>query len=84
VLTDVVMSQRANRRLLGGIERDLAHSDPHLNMLFWSFAVRARGAEMPDIETIRTRSPRLFGWLGRHADRDPEGSDVQARPPTLP
>jgi hypothetical protein len=84
VLTDVLMSLRTNRRLLRGIERDLAHCDPRLNMLFWSFTVQARGAEMPGTEMIVTQSPRLFGWLRRHADRDPEGSDGQARPRTLP
>ena len=78
------MSPRTNQRLLRGIERDLAHSDPPLNMLFWSFTVQALGAEMPSIEMIRVRPPRLFGWLGRRADRYPEGSDGHARPRPLP
>ena len=78
------MNAHTGRRLLHRIERDLARSDPHLNMLFASFTVLTRGAEMPGMEMIRTRPPRLFGWLGRRADRHPEGSDGHARPRTLP
>ena len=66
------------------IERDLARSDPSLNTLFASFTVQTQGVKMPAMETTRTRRWRLFGWLGRRADGQREGSDGRARPRTLP
>ena len=78
------MNPRTDRRLLRRLERDLAHSDPHLKMLFASFTVQAWGAEMPGTEMIRTRPLRLFEWLGRRADRHPEGSDGHTLPRTHP
>ena len=78
------MNPRADRRLLRRLERDLAHSDPHLKMLFASFTVQAWGAEMPGTEMIRTRPLRLFEWLGRRADRHSEGSDGHTLPRTHP
>jgi hypothetical protein len=63
------MNVRRGRRALRGIERDLAASDPDLTLHFLSFTGRTRTAKMPDTEKIRTRRLRLFGRLGRHADR---------------
>jgi hypothetical protein len=79
-----MMNLRASRRALRGIEQYLAHSDPHLNVLFESFTAQARNAKMPSVEMTETRSPRLFGWLGRRADYQREGTDGRARPRTFP
>ena len=78
------MNLRTGRRLLRGIERDLARSDPHLDVLFGSFTVQAEGAQMPDVEMSRTRPLRLLRWLGWCADRHRETSDGHAHPRTLP
>jgi hypothetical protein len=78
------MSLRPHRRALRGIERDLACSDPHLNMLFASFTHLAGGTKMPRIEMIGAWPVRLVRWLGRRADRYLEGTDGRARPRTLP
>jgi hypothetical protein len=75
------MNLRRGRRVLRGIERDLAQSDPGLAMFFVSFTARAKGAEMPDTEQIKARSRRPFGRLGRRADRHRAGEDRWARAP---
>ena len=78
------MSLRLRQRVLRGIERDLARSDPHLNMLFASFTHLAGGTKMPHIEMIGAWPVRLVRWLGRRADRYLEGTDGHAQPRTLP
>jgi hypothetical protein len=75
------MNLRQGRRALRGIERDLAHSDPHLNFSFTSFTARTRSAKMPDTEKIRSRRLRLFGRLGRRADRHQVSEDWRSRAP---
>jgi hypothetical protein len=62
------MYLRPSRRALRGIERDLAHSDPDLDMLFTSFTVLTQGTRMPRLETTRTWRLRLFRWLGCFED----------------
>jgi hypothetical protein len=75
------MNLRRSRLALHGIERDLVHSDPRLNTLFESFTGQAGGGRMPGTEKIETRSLRLFGRLGRRADRHQLGEDWRARAP---
>ena len=72
---------RRGRRILRGIERDLAHSDLRLSMLLESFTELAKDADMPGTEKIRTRRLRLFGRLGRHADRHQAREDRRATAP---
>jgi hypothetical protein len=74
-----VTNLRGDRRALRGIERDLAHSDPDLTTYFISFTAQTRSAKMPDTEKIRSRPLRLFGLLGRRADRHQVGEDWRAR-----
>jgi hypothetical protein len=74
-----VTNRRRDRRALRGIEWDLAQSDPRLSMLFVSFAELAKGEEMPGTEQVRIRKFRLFGRLGRRADRYRAGEDWGAR-----
>ena len=69
------------RRVLREIERDLAHSDLRLSMLFESFTELAKDADMPCTEKIRTRRLRLFGRLGGHADRLRAREDRHASAP---
>ena len=45
-------------RALRRIERDLASSDPRLNMLFSLFIRLAMDEKMPRVETVRTRPLR--------------------------
>jgi hypothetical protein len=73
------MNLRRGRRALHGIERDLAHSDPDLTLHFVSFTARTRSAKMPDTEKIRYWWLRLFGRLGRRADRHQVSEDWRAR-----
>ena len=72
---------RRGRRVLHGIERDLAHSDLRFSMLFESFTKLAEGADMPATEKIRNTRLRLFGRLGRHADRHQAREDRRATAP---
>jgi len=58
-----VTNMRRGRRVLRRIERDLAHSDLRLSMLFKSFTELAEDADMPGTEKMRTRRLRLFGRL---------------------
>ena len=69
------------RRVLREIERDLAHSDLRLSMLFESFTELTKDAGMPGTEKIRTRRLRLVGRLGRHADRHQVREDRRASAP---
>jgi hypothetical protein len=69
------------RRVLRGIERDLAHSDLRLSMLFESFTELASGADMSGTEKIRTRRLRLFGRLGRRVNRHRAGEARRACAP---
>jgi hypothetical protein len=79
LLTAVVVNPRKARRMLRRMERDLAYSDPRLNMLFESFAVQAQGAKIPGKEMTRTRRLRLAGWLARRVSTaspfDPASSE---------
>ena len=72
---------RRGRRVLHGIERDLAHSDLRFSMLFESFTELAKGADMPGTEKITTRRLQVFGRLGRHADRHQAREDRRASAP---
>ena len=54
---------RRELRTLRGIELDLAVSDPGLNEFFLSFTSRARGREMPRVESVPRGPFRIPGWL---------------------
>jgi len=75
------MNLRRDRRVLRGIERDLAQSDPGLSTLFVSFAAMVKDAEMPGTEKIEARPLRLFELLGRCAGRHRAGEHWRARVP---
>jgi hypothetical protein len=50
-------------RILRGIERDLAGSDPLLTGLFTMFTWLTHGEEMPAAEKLRAGSVRKLTWL---------------------
>jgi len=56
--------RRGRQRVLAGIGRDLADSDPRLNELFTAFNERAYGGKMPRSEQIRTGPLGLITRLG--------------------
>jgi hypothetical protein len=59
------MSRRqVRKRVLGDIERDLAHADPRLDELFFAFNERVGGGKMPRAEKIRTGPLGLISRLG--------------------
>jgi hypothetical protein len=60
---------RCQRRTLRRIQRDVATSDPGLARLFSFFTRLADGEEMPWIEKVGGRAPRLLARLGRCAAR---------------
>jgi len=60
---DVAMKLRLGRqRVLRGIERDLAESDPRLAALFSSFTLLAQGEQMPSTEIITAEPLRALSW----------------------
>jgi hypothetical protein len=58
-----VSLSRRELRTLRWIELDLAVSDPGLNEFFLSFTSRARGREMPRVESVPRGPFRMLGWL---------------------
>ena len=67
------MNLRLGRgRALRGIERDLAHADPDLNVLFLSFARLTRGKKMPAAEKIRIRPLRGIRVAGTAGGPSPD------------
>ena len=79
------MSMRLGRgRALREIERDLARSDPRLDMVFLSFTGQARGKKMPRAEQIRTGwLRRLLARLERRAVCFRADGDWRSRPRTI-
>jgi hypothetical protein len=60
---DVAMKPRPGRqRVLRGIERDLAESDPRLAALFSCFTLLVQGEKMPSAEIITAEPLRAFSW----------------------
>jgi hypothetical protein len=76
IFTEVAMSLRRGRQSpLRDITRDLADSDPRLEVLFCSFNLQFSGAKMPRTEKIRT-GPRA--WIARIGRRMcPVAADFQ-------
>jgi hypothetical protein len=61
---DAAMKARPGRqRVLRGMERDLAKSDPRLTALFSSFTLLAQDEEMPWAEQIVAWPLRMLGRL---------------------
>ena len=71
--------RRGQRRALRGIERDLARSDPDLDMLFFSFGRLVRTQEIPAAEKIRSRQFGLLARLGQE-NRQRGGEDWRVWP----
>jgi hypothetical protein len=71
--------RRGQRRALSGIERDLARSDPDLDMLFFSFGRLVRTQEIPAAEKIRSRQFGLLARLGQE-NRQRGGADWRVWP----
>jgi hypothetical protein len=60
---DVAMKLRLGRqRVLRGIERDLAESDPLLAAFFSSFTLLVQGEKMPSTEIITAKPLRALLW----------------------
>jgi hypothetical protein len=57
--------RRGQRRALRGIERDLARSDPDLDVLFFSFGRLSSTQEIPAAEQIKSRQFGLLARLGQ-------------------
>jgi hypothetical protein len=55
-----VSLRRRQQRILRGMERDLADSDPGLDALFLGFARRTSGHDMRWVENIDQERRRLF------------------------
>jgi hypothetical protein len=65
---DVAMKLRPGRqRVLRGIERDLAESDPRLAALFSSFTLLVQGEKMPSTEIIPAEPLRALSWPAEQA-----------------
>lgn len=78
------MNLRVGRwRALHGIERDLASSDPCLDMLFSTFTKKVSGEKMPRTETIKRAPLRLLASPGRRSARR-AGEDWRAWPGAIP
>jgi hypothetical protein len=56
-----LVTRRRLPRALQGIERDLASSDPCLDVLFQSFARRRGGCDMSWVERVGRKRFLLFG-----------------------
>ena len=60
--------RRRQQRVLRGIERDLAASEPGLHAFFLSFNSRSGGTEVPRVEHVASWSLRTLDrlWPGRN------------------
>jgi hypothetical protein len=66
---DVARKLRLGRqRVLRGIERDLAESDPRLAALFSSFTLLVQGEQMPSAKIITAEPLRAFSWPTEQAE----------------
>jgi len=72
------------RRVLHGIERDLASSDPRLDMLYSTFTKQVNGEKMPRTEEIQSAPLRLLARSKRRSARRRAGEDWRAWPRAIP
>jgi hypothetical protein len=80
-----VMNLRVGRRrALHGIERDLASSDPRLDVLFSSFTKQVSGEKMPRREKVKSAPLRPLARSRRRSARRRAGEDWRAWPRAIP
>ena len=80
-----VMNLRVGqRRALHGIERDLASSDPRLDLLFSTFTKQVNGEKMPRTEKIKSAPRRLLARSRPRSARRRAGEDWRAWPRAIP
>ena len=66
----VVSLRRRQLRILRGLERDLADSDPGLDALFLGFARRTGGHDLRWVEKVDVKRWRWL-FFGRRSESDP-------------
>ena len=67
---NLLASRKRTRRILRGIETELARSDPRLAGLFTMFARLTRDEQLPAAEKLKAGPARMLARLRRAIDLD--------------